>query len=107
LIREAGLHADRLSVNIELPSEDSLRRLAGDKTYRSVLEPMGVIRETILETREMRSYSGPFPRDFEASNAYFANTISLRLPEQYHQKRKNPPKILLVAGCYPLNLFLH
>jgi putative DNA modification/repair radical SAM protein len=54
LIREAGLHADRLSVNIELPSEDSLRRLAGDKTYRSVLEPMGVIRETILETSEDR-----------------------------------------------------
>jgi putative DNA modification/repair radical SAM protein len=54
LIREAGLHADRLSVNIELPSEVSLRRLAGDKTYRSVLEPMGVIRETILETSEDR-----------------------------------------------------
>jgi probable DNA metabolism protein len=54
LIREAGLHADRLSVNIELPSEDSLRRLAGDKTYRSVLEPMGVIRDTILETSEDR-----------------------------------------------------
>jgi len=51
LICEAGLHADRLSVNIELPSQDSLRRLAGDKTYRSVLKPMGVIRETILETR--------------------------------------------------------
>ena len=54
LIREAGLHADRLSINIELPSEDSLRRLAGDKTYRSVLEPMRVIRETILETSEER-----------------------------------------------------
>jgi hypothetical protein len=70
LIREAGLHADRLSVNIELPSDYSLRRLAGDKTYRSVLDPMGVIRETILETREMLSYSGPFPMDFVASNAY-------------------------------------
>ncbi|MDZ7580877.1 MAG: putative DNA modification/repair radical SAM protein [Deltaproteobacteria bacterium] len=54
LIREAGLHADRLSVNIELPSEASLRRLAGDKTYDSVLQPMGIIRETILETREDR-----------------------------------------------------
>jgi probable DNA metabolism protein len=54
LIREAGLLADRLSVNIELPSETSLRRLAVNKTYSSVLEPMGVIRETILETREDR-----------------------------------------------------
>ena len=54
LIRAAGLLADRLSVNIELPSEASLRRLASDKTYRSVLDPMGVIRDTILETREDR-----------------------------------------------------
>jgi probable DNA metabolism protein len=54
LVREAGLQADRLSVNIELPSEASLQQLAGDKTYRSVLDPMSVIRDTILEVREDR-----------------------------------------------------
>ena len=54
LIRRAGLYADRLSVNIELPSEKSLKLLTRDKTYASVLEPMGVIRETIAETRELR-----------------------------------------------------
>ena len=54
LIRQAGLFADRLSVNIELPSETSLRRLTRDKTYDSVLTPMGVIKESILETREDR-----------------------------------------------------
>jgi len=54
LIRRAGLYADRLSVNIELPSEKSLRLLTREKTYASVLEPMGVIRETIAETREHR-----------------------------------------------------
>ncbi|MEE4112454.1 MAG: putative DNA modification/repair radical SAM protein, partial [Desulfobacteraceae bacterium] len=54
LIQQAGQHADRLSVNIELPSEASLMRLAQDKTYASVLTPMGVIRETIVETRADR-----------------------------------------------------
>ncbi len=54
LIRQAGRYADRLSVNIELPSEKSLIRLTADKTYDSVLEPMGVIRETITETSENR-----------------------------------------------------
>ena len=54
LIQQAGRHADRLSVNIELPSEASLMRLAQDKTYASVLTPMGVIRETIAETRADR-----------------------------------------------------
>jgi probable DNA metabolism protein len=54
LIRQAGLFADRLSVNIELPSEKSLKRLTREKTFDSVLEPMGVIRETIAEVRQDR-----------------------------------------------------
>ncbi len=54
LIRQAGLYADRLSVNIELPSEKSLKLLTREKTYASVLEPMEVIREAIAETREHR-----------------------------------------------------
>jgi probable DNA metabolism protein len=54
LIEQAGLCADRLSVNIELPSEKSLQLLTRDKTFDSVLKPMGVIRETIAETRENR-----------------------------------------------------
>ena len=54
LIRHAGRHADRLSVNIELPSEASLKRLTRSKTYPSVLTPMGIIRENIAENREDR-----------------------------------------------------
>jgi probable DNA metabolism protein len=54
LIQTAGRHADRLSINIELPTETSLTRLTGQKTFASVLAPMDVIRETIAETREDR-----------------------------------------------------
>ena len=62
LIEQAGLYADRLSVNIELPSEKSLQLLTRDKTFNSVLEPMGVIRETIAETRENRKRLRHTPR---------------------------------------------
>lgn len=54
LIRRAGQVADRLSVNIELPSEESLRRLTREKTYDAVLGPMGAIREMMTENREDR-----------------------------------------------------
>jgi probable DNA metabolism protein len=54
LIEEAGRHADRLSVNIELPSEESLIRLTGDKTFNSVIGPMNVIKEKMAETSENR-----------------------------------------------------
>jgi predicted DNA-binding helix-hairpin-helix protein len=58
LVLAAGRYADRLSVNIELPSESSLRQLTGEKTYASVLHPMGFIRDGIAETREIASAFG-------------------------------------------------
>ena len=40
LLHEAGLYADRTSVNIEVPSERSLTYLAPEKNYSSVYGPM-------------------------------------------------------------------
>lgn len=47
-----GLLADRMSVNIELPSEQSLSLLAPDKNKQSILAPMGQIRDGITESRQ-------------------------------------------------------
>lgn len=44
-----GLLADRMSVNIELPSQDSLTALAPDKSKDSILKPMSLIRSKIKE----------------------------------------------------------
>ena len=41
LVEQMGFLADRLSVNIELPSEAGLRTLAPDKTKQAILAPMG------------------------------------------------------------------
>jgi len=46
LIRGLGMVTDRISVNIELPSEASLRRLAPSKTKKSILTPMAQIRDS-------------------------------------------------------------
>ena len=51
LLERAGRVADRLSVNIEIPSEASLRRVAPEKNYREVMEPMGYLRERIADQR--------------------------------------------------------
>ena len=45
LLHQLGLLADRLSVNIELPSEVSLKRLAPDKGKNSVFQPMAAINK--------------------------------------------------------------
>ncbi len=54
LIADAGRWADRLSVNIEIPTENNLKMLAPDKDFRSVLEPMKIISTNILESKEER-----------------------------------------------------
>jgi len=52
-----GCLADRLSVNIELPSETSLRLLAPDKAKGDILSPMGQIRDGIqVSKREVALY---------------------------------------------------
>ncbi|OUP05123.1 putative DNA modification/repair radical SAM protein [Anaerofilum sp. An201] len=57
LIQRMGLLADRLSVNIELPSEASLGLLAPDKARTSIFRPMRQIARTAREnTRELAVY---------------------------------------------------
>ena len=52
-----GLLADRLSVNIELPSESSLRLLAPDKSKAAILRPMAQIRDGAEQSKtELKLY---------------------------------------------------
>ncbi|MDD4851123.1 MAG: putative DNA modification/repair radical SAM protein [Gemmiger sp.] len=57
LIERLGLLADRLSVNIELPSEASLNLLAPDKKKTAILKPMGQIAvQSAQSKRELAVY---------------------------------------------------
>ena len=54
-----GLLADRMSVNIELPSEASLQTLAPDKSKHSILTPMAQIRDGITVSKtDLTKYRG-------------------------------------------------
>ena len=50
LVQKAGLYADRISVNIELPSQASLLRLAPQKHKHAILEPMALIGREITNS---------------------------------------------------------
>lgn len=54
LIKEAGLYADRMSVNIELPSSTGLRMLAPQKSKDSILKPMDFINKEIVTTKDLK-----------------------------------------------------
>ena len=62
LVDEAGRYADRLSVNIEIPNEASLKLLAPDKDFQQVFTPMRYIQQGVLQQAEERKRFRHAPR---------------------------------------------
>ena len=62
LLSQAGLYADRMSVNIEIPKEESLKLLAPEKDHQSVFQPMKLIQQGVLENKEDRRRFHHAPR---------------------------------------------
>ena len=54
LIAQAGKYADRLSINIEVPEETSLAKLAPEKDVRAIRRTMGRLRLRLDEAQEGR-----------------------------------------------------
>lgn len=52
LIEEAGLYADRVSINIELPTTAGLKRLAPEKSARRIAGAMAGMQTAILDARD-------------------------------------------------------
>jgi len=51
IVERTGFLVDRMSVNIEMPSEESLKRLAPNKSKKTILEPMKYISGKISESK--------------------------------------------------------
>jgi len=62
MIREAGKWADRLSVNIELPTEKSLQCLAPEKSKKDILGAMNDFSDISIETEEEKRKSKFLPQ---------------------------------------------
>lgn len=62
LIYQAGLVVDRLSINLEIPLEQDLKRLAPEKDHQSVYKPMGFIQQGISQSLEDRKKFRSAPR---------------------------------------------
>jgi putative DNA modification/repair radical SAM protein len=62
MLTEAGRYADRMSINIEIPKEESLKFLAPEKDHQSVFLPMKQIQQGVLENKEDRKKYRHAPR---------------------------------------------
>jgi putative DNA modification/repair radical SAM protein len=62
LLAEAGRYADRLSINVELPTEQSLNTLAPEKDARAIRRSMGRLRLKLEEARDGKAGKAARPR---------------------------------------------
>ena len=62
IIHEAGLYADRVSINVELPTTSGLTRLAPDKNEAQIEGAMGRIKARIIEAKDERKRFRHAPR---------------------------------------------
>lgn len=59
LIEQAGLFADRMSINLELPKAESLKALAPEKNSATIALAMGQMKDRIVEAKEERRRFSP------------------------------------------------
>ena len=62
LMYEAGLYADRLSVNIEVPTISGLKKLAPDKKHEDFIRPMRKVTDEIVRYRNERKLIKSTPK---------------------------------------------
>jgi putative DNA modification/repair radical SAM protein len=62
LIMEAGLYADRMSINLEMPTESGLKLLAPEKSHDDVIKPLGFVQNQIVQFKEEKKLIKSVPK---------------------------------------------
>lgn len=62
LMKEAGLYADRLSINIEIPTEQGLKLLAPDKSHAEMIKPMDFVKNELILYKDERKIFKKIPK---------------------------------------------
>lgn len=62
LIREAGLYADRLSINLEIPSQEGLKLLAPEKSHQEMVKPISYVKKELQIYKDERKIIKSTPK---------------------------------------------
>lgn len=62
LIHEAGLYADRMSINLEMPTEMGLKQFAPEKSHAEVQKDLGLVRDRLIQLKDERQVIKHVPK---------------------------------------------
>ena len=81
LVEDLGFLADRMSVNLELPTAEGLKNLAPGKTRDKILQPMRQVQRGIAVSSHLLGYDREFKKPYATERAGFAGGAALIKPE--------------------------
>ncbi len=62
IITEAGLYVDRMSINLEMPTEAGLQKFAPEKSHSEVQKDLGIVRDKLIQLKEDRQIIRSTPK---------------------------------------------
>ncbi len=62
IITEAGLYVDRMSINLEMPTEGGLEKFAPEKSHSEVQKDLGIVRDKLIQLKEDRQIIRSTPK---------------------------------------------
>ena len=81
LVEQMGFLADRMSINLELPTAEGLKSLAPGKTRDKILKPMRQIQQGISVSSHLLGYDRELKKSYAVQRAGFAGGAALIKPE--------------------------
>ena len=123
LMHEAGLYADRLSVNIEIPTKSGLKLLAPDKKHEDFMKPMQKVKNEIIQykqeskiikstpkyapagqsTQMIVGATGESDRDIMYSSAFFYKNYNMkRVYYSGYVPISNDPRLPAIGSQVPM-----
>ncbi|MWW23581.1 putative DNA modification/repair radical SAM protein [Algibacter lectus] len=109
LMREAGLYADRLSVNIEIPTEKGLKLLAPDKNRADFIKPMEKVKNEIIQYKSEKKIIRSTPKYAPAGQstqmivgASGENDMQIMYTSNYFYKNFNLKRVYY-SGYVPIS----
>src|SRR3569623_1671832 len=82
LVHQAGLYADRVAINVELPTVGGLKRLAPEKSATQIEDAMAATKADILDTSDAKKRYNSAPRFAPAGQSTQMNVGAADAPDR-------------------------
>ncbi|MBI0395902.1 putative DNA modification/repair radical SAM protein [Acinetobacter bereziniae] len=109
IIHEAGLYVDRMSINLEMPTEEGLKKFAPEKTHGEVQKDLGIVRDRLIQYKDERKIIKSVPKFVPAGQttqmvvgAHNETDQDIILMADHHYKEFKLKRVYF-SGYIPIN----